>query len=418
MPASRLLALLVLVVPSLARAEDAFYLRDGDRVVFYGDSITDQRLYTTYVETYVLTRFPTMHVSFVHSGWGGDRVTGGGGGSIDLRLKRDVLAYKPTVMTIMLGMNDARYQPFNEGIFQTYARGMERIVNQVKSALPDLRITLIQPSPYDDVTREPKFEGGYNAVLVRYGEFLKELAEKAHVDLADLNTSVVAATRKAYETDSSSAEKLNPDRVHPGRAGQLLMAAALLKAWHAPAVVTRVRIEQAGGDLKSEVQKTKLSGLKKSDGTLTWTQRDEALPMPIELSDPITALAVKSSDVVADLDQETLEVDGLEAAEYTLKIDGQEVGQFTSEQLAEGVNLAVLATPMARQAAEVHKLTLKHNDIHYVRWRGLEVPLQKMGSTHVTRALKELDEFEDDIVDDQRAAAEPRPHRYELRPRN
>jgi lysophospholipase L1-like esterase len=418
MPAARLLALLLLVVPSLARAEDAFYLKDGDRVVFYGDSITEQRLYTTFVETYVVTRFPTMHVSFVHSGWGGDRVTGGGGGSIDVRLKRDVLAYRPTVMTIMLGMNDGRYQNFNQRIFETYARGMERIVDKVKTALPDLRITLIQPSPYDDVTREPKFEGGYNAVLVRYGEFLKELAEKAHVHLADLNTPVVAATRKAYETDSSNAVKLNPDRVHPGRAGQLLMAAALLKAWHAPAIVTRVRIEQADGGLKSETQKTKLSALKKADGALSWTQRDEALPMPIDLSDPVTALAVKSSDVVADLDQQVLEVDGLEADEYTLKIDGQDVGQFTRDQLAEGVNLAVLATPMARQAAEVHKLTLKHNDIHEVRWRGLEVRMQKMMSTHVTRALKELDEFEDDVVDDQRAAAEPRSHRYELRPRS
>ena len=41
-----------------ARAEGPFALRDGDRVVFYGDSITDQRLYTTFVETYVVTRFP------------------------------------------------------------------------------------------------------------------------------------------------------------------------------------------------------------------------------------------------------------------------------------------------------------------------------------------------------------------------
>jgi lysophospholipase L1-like esterase len=89
-----------------AAPQTGFYLHDGDRVVFYGDSITDQRLYTTFVETYVITRFPQLKVAFVHSGVGGDRVTGGGGGPIDLRLPRDVVAYKPTVMTIMLGMND------------------------------------------------------------------------------------------------------------------------------------------------------------------------------------------------------------------------------------------------------------------------------------------------------------------------
>src|SRR6476661_8126613 len=87
-----------------ACAQTAFHLKPGDTVVFYGDSITDQRLYTTFVETYAVTRFPKMNVTFVHSGWGGDKVSGGGGGPVDLRLKRDVLAYKPTVVTVMLGM--------------------------------------------------------------------------------------------------------------------------------------------------------------------------------------------------------------------------------------------------------------------------------------------------------------------------
>ncbi len=32
---------------TLAAHAQSFALKDGDRVVFYGDSITDQRLYTT-----------------------------------------------------------------------------------------------------------------------------------------------------------------------------------------------------------------------------------------------------------------------------------------------------------------------------------------------------------------------------------
>ncbi len=35
---------------------DAFALRNGDRVVFYGDSITAQRFYTRDVEEFLLTR--------------------------------------------------------------------------------------------------------------------------------------------------------------------------------------------------------------------------------------------------------------------------------------------------------------------------------------------------------------------------
>src|SRR5436190_969459 len=119
-----------------AGQKDAFGLRDGDRVVFYGDSITDQRRYTSFVETYVVTRFPKLNVSFVHSGWGGDRVTGGGGGPVDVRLERDVEAYKPTVVTIMLGMNDGSYQPFRDPIFQKYADGYRHIVEKLKSDVP------------------------------------------------------------------------------------------------------------------------------------------------------------------------------------------------------------------------------------------------------------------------------------------
>ncbi len=235
-------------LPGLSRAEECkFYLKDGDRVVFYGDSITDQRLYTTFAETYAVTRYPKANVTFVHSGWGGDRVTGGGGGPIDVRLDRDVVAYKPTVVTIMLGMNDARYEPFRDPTFNTYAKGYRHIVDKLKGDLPGVRLTLIKPSPYDDFTRKPGFEGGYNSVLVRYGDFVHELAQKSGVDFADLNTLVTDANKKAFESDPEGAVKLNRDRVHPGPGGHLLMAYALLKAWNAPSTVSYVAIDARNG---------------------------------------------------------------------------------------------------------------------------------------------------------------------------
>src|SRR6266576_7173517 len=124
-PASLIQPLCLVAFVALHARAETFDLKDGDRVVFYGDSITDQRLYTTFTETYVVTRFPKLDVSFVHSGWGGDRVTGGGGGDIDTRLKRDVFAYKPTVMTIMLGMNDGSYVSFDDQIFSKFRTGYE-----------------------------------------------------------------------------------------------------------------------------------------------------------------------------------------------------------------------------------------------------------------------------------------------------
>lgn len=409
---------LIVFIAGQALAED-FALKDGDRVVFYGDSITDQRLYTTFAETYVVTRFPQLDVSFVHSGWGGDRVTGGGGGPIDVRLPRDVFAYRPTVMTIMLGMNDGAYRTFDQPIFDTYARGYQHIIDSVKENLPGIRITVIEPSPFDDVTQPPKFEGGYNAVLVRYSQFVKELAGRENLGVADLNSPVVAALAKAKATDAELAKKIIPDRVHPGPGGHLLMAGELLKSWHAPALVSALELDAAAKKVVA-AKRTIVSGLK-TDDKISWTQMDEALPMPVDLNDPVVALAVKSSDFISALNQQTLKVTGLHAANYGLQIDGDEVGSFTREQLADGINLATLPTPMAKQAAEVHKLTLQHNNIHFQRWRQIQVPLAENKTPKVQAATKELmaalDEEEADVVKQQRAAAQSRPHQFQLVPK-
>jgi lysophospholipase L1-like esterase len=390
-----------------------FYLKNGDTVVFYGDSITDQRLYTAFTEAYVLTRFPQLRVKFIHSGWGGDRVTGGGGGPVDVRLQRDVIAYKPTVMTIMLGMNDGRYKPFDADVLNTFTAGYENIVKTVRAALPNLRITAIQPSPYDDVTRAPLFEPGYNSVLIRYGHFLQELSKKDNLSVADLNTGVVDALRKANEADPQLAQKIIPDRVHPGAAGHLLMAEGLLKAWGAPAVVTSVEIDGEGGTAKPAIG-TQVSALESAAGHVYWTQTDAALPMPIDWTDATVNLAIKSSDFVNALDQETLRVMGLHAGSYTLAIDGATIGTFSAGQLGDGVNLATLSTPMLKQAADVMQLTVLHNNIHFSRWRTVQFPTQKYSFTKTGAAADALDALEDEIVAAQRSAAQPKPHRYEL----
>jgi lysophospholipase L1-like esterase len=400
------------LAPSALSAADAFGLHDGDRVVFYGDSITDQRRYTAFAETYVVTRFPKLDVKFIHSGWGGDRVSGGAGGPIDVRLYRDVLPYNPTVVTIMLGMNDGSYRAYDPAIFDTFATGYKHIVDVLKRQLPGVRITAIQPSAYDDVTRAPSFEGGYNRVLTRYSDFLAELASTQKLDLANLNGPVVDMLTKANVLDATAAAKLVPDRIHPAEQATLVMAQGLLKSWKAPAIVTEVEIDAAHHTAAVQTN-THVSEVKSEKG-LGWMQMDEALPMPLNRQDPLVALVLKSSDFVDALDREPLRVKGLARGNYRLDIDGDTAGTFSSEQLAAGINLADLPTPMNRQAAGVHALTLQHLNIHNTRWRQLQVPLQTNETPELLSALKSLDELDTRLVRDQRAAAQPHAHRYQL----
>src|SRR5207247_2131630 len=142
------------------------------------------------------------------------------------------------------------------------------------------------------------------------------------------------------------------------------------------------------------------------------------LPMPISTNQPIMALAVNSSDILDSLDQQLLKVTGLSSASYTLKIDGSAVGNFSKDDLAKGVNIALLSTPMQKQAAEVHKLTIEHNDIHFARWRTVEVPLAGIKNSKAARPIKDLveilDQEEADAIKQQREMAQPKAHRFEL----
>src|ERR1035437_3616727 len=120
-----LIIILLFAVPVSAQTagDSSLALRDGDRVVFYGDSITAQRLYTRFAEDLMVLRYPKQRISFFNAGVSGDTVEGGQDGDMETRLKRDVLPLHPTVVTIMLGMNDGRYTTDFESNFRTYAAG-------------------------------------------------------------------------------------------------------------------------------------------------------------------------------------------------------------------------------------------------------------------------------------------------------
>lgn len=405
-----LLAVLSLIATGVW-AQKPFYLHDGDRVVLYGDSITEQRLYTTDVEVYALTRFPKVRLSFVNAGVGGDRVNGGWAGPIDIRLQRDVIAYHPTVVTVMLGMNDAEYKPFDQPTFDRYMAGYRHIVERLSAALPKVRMTLIEPSPYDDVTRPPEFAGGYNAVLLRYAAFVKQLAEQQGFPVADMNTPLVHALEEANALNPVAAKLLIPDRIHPSEIGHWVMALALLKSWNAPSLVTNVELDAGSGAVR-DAASTTVSDVAKTSSGLTWTQLDRALPLPISLSNGTVELTDALSDLFEELDQETLRATGLAAGSYELRIDNQKIAQFSEAELSKGINLAEYDTPMQGQAFDVMLEALHRNNLH---WERLPVFTAQPALPDQQAALQFISEMEQREEETERKSAQPQVRKYELR---
>jgi lysophospholipase L1-like esterase len=365
-----LCATLLLSALSFASAQTAtpaanvdFAIHDGDRVVLYGDSITDQRLYSTFIEEYVLTRFPAWKVQWTQSGVGGDKVSGGAAGPIDLRIQRDILPYRPNVVTVMLGMNDGYYRPANAAVQKTYQDGYGSMVDTIINGAPGVKLTLIGPSPYDDIT-QPSIH--YNEVMQAYSEFDRKEADRTRQGFVDFNAPVVDVLQKVKTAHPDLASRLIPDRVHPGEGVHWVMAAAILKAWHAPSLVSSVTVD-ARAAKATDVQNASVTDVKREKKTdeLQWTEIENALPLPLPLSatDPVSDAALEAGGIVAALDQEMLTVTGLTAGSYTLTIDDQPVANFTADAMSHGVNLARMTTPMLRQSQTLAWETDHRNEL-------------------------------------------------------
>jgi len=389
----------------------AFALRDGDRVVFYGDSITQDGGYTRFVEEYVATRFPDWDVRFYNAGVGGDTVKGGWAGDVDVRLQRDVVDHRPSVVTVMLGMNDGGYKPYDPATFATYADGFGAIVERLSRDLPEVRMTLIHPSPFDDVTRPPGFAPGYDDVLRRYGCYVEALAARERQGVADFRAPLNAGLAAVHAANPDLARQILPDRVHPSAAGHLVMGAALLRAWNAPALVSRVEIDAAEAEVVS-AENAATSGLEVAEGRLRWTQHDRALPLPMNFDDAEVALAEAAGAGIEALDQQPLVVRGLAPGRYELKIDGEAVATFDDAELAAGVNLAAHGTPMRWQAYTVKWAAGDRQEIQRVRRHLLAAGADAGRVAATAAALAEEDEA---MQRERREAARPRPRAFEIR---
>jgi lysophospholipase L1-like esterase len=327
----------------------SFYLHDGDRVTFYGDSITAQRFYTRDVQDFVATRYPGLKVEFHNAGVPGDKVSGGYAGDAAARVTRDVKPWNPTVIAVMLGMNDGGYVPPDPKIFAEYQQGYETLLGLLRAAAPAARIWLLENTPYDEVTHGTEFKG-FMATTEQNAHATPALGAREHLPVVDTYSPVSQLLQRAKSADSSFASLLVTDRIHPAEPTHWIIAAALMKAWHLDPVVSSVTIASDSRSL-TDSQRTTVTGMTGDGSRIEWDQMDEALPLPFNFDNELMNFVLSVSDLFS-YDREMLRVRGLPAGKYALRIDSMEIGSFSAEQLDKSINLATMKTPMWRQARD------------------------------------------------------------------
>ncbi len=351
-------ALLLGLTGSSVQAE---LFKDGDRVVFYGDSITHKGMYLYDVYDYYLTRFPTAKIRFFNAGVSGDNA-----GAAQDRFKGDVVDRHPTQVVVMFGMNDVN--PGNYATnrtpgkiksgakaLQQYQENLAAIFDRVEKECKGAKAVFVTPTPYDDrvqlpPAKKPNAFGCRDGLGVAAG-CVRAFHQAKGGTLVDFYTPMVAYNRKRQKTDPTFT-LIGPDRVHPQEPGHLYMAWRFLMAQGADALVSDVTIN-AHELVCAKSLNASVSDLKKSDdGKISFDVLEGALPFPVDPAAKAFAAEIPLED---ELNQEILTVAGLPEGEYMLTIDGEEVARHTAKEWSDGINLAMNEkTPQYRQAQAVH----------------------------------------------------------------
>lgn len=356
---------------------------DGERIVFFGDSITHSGRWHSYLQLFWNTRYPGSGVRIMNCGIGGDTASG----SL-ARIDVDLLEMKPDRVFVMFGMNDVYILDYGtEKLAEDtlkrcrernarYAASQRKIANIL--AEKGVKTVFVTPSPYDQYSSVAKTNmvSANSSGLALLAEEVRNIAAERNLGLVELHKPL---------TEMFKARKDKPfctDRVHPNAEGHMIMAAIVLDTMCVNPYVAHVAIDAKSGKVYRPNDRRHKDGKgRKIDDTINatvtqvavrkdgiaFTYAPKAIPFPAikpyldaESTYPLTK----------KLNREIFRIENLAEGTYELFFDGTKAGEFTAEAFAAGVNVALLDTPNSKRAMAAAELA---DELHVrcCAWRSL-----------------------------------------------
>ena len=204
------------------------------RILFQGDSITDAgrdwnndaqlgRGYAHLVEASLGYSEPNQH-EFINKGISGNRI-------VDLyaRIKRDIINYKPDVMSILIGVNDVWHEIGDspngvdaDKFFKIYSM----LIEEVKEALPNIKIMILEPFVLEACSTTEHWEY-FKTETAKRAEMAKRIAEKYNLPFIPLQKGFDELAKKAPNSYWLG------DGVHPTAKGHEYIKNEWLRAYKA-----------------------------------------------------------------------------------------------------------------------------------------------------------------------------------------
>lgn len=321
--------------PLKAPAPAGHFLKPGDRLAICGDSITEQKMYSRIIETYLTVCVPELDISVRQYGWSGETAP-----QFLARMTNDCLRFNPTVETTCYGMNDHGYRIYTDSIGQKYRTNSTAIVEAFKARGG----RVIEGSP-GCVGKKPAWSHDTNATVDQLNQNLCELrnialgiAKDEKAGFADVFWPMLVESHEMQEKYGADYAVAGRDGVHPDWAGHVVMAYAFLHALGLDGDIGTFTVDLKSGKAKVS-SGHELLGFK--DGELT--VKSSRYPFCIGEGDPTKDNNIHAGTLLVPFNQELnrlmLVVKRPQAKSYKVTW-GDESKSFSAEQLTKGINLA------------------------------------------------------------------------------
>ena len=201
------------------------------KILFQGDSITDASRnrnadgarghgYATLVSAKLSFENPNEY-EFVNRGISGNRVT-----DLLARIQCDMINLKPDVMSILIGVNDVWHEiNYQNGVnTELFEVVYNLLIAELKSALPNLRIIILEPFVLKGSATEENWEA-FDKGVADKAAAAKRVAEKNGLEFIPLQGKFDEAATKA------PASYWLGDGVHPTAAGHELITREWIKVF-------------------------------------------------------------------------------------------------------------------------------------------------------------------------------------------
>lgn len=323
-----------------------FELKEGDRVVFLGNSLFENDLQYGYLEMALTTRWPDRNLTFRNLGWTGDTVFGESRNYItnpptpyELLLQQLTDA-KPTVVFVAYGGIEAQA---GEAGLPRFTEGLNKLLDKIAEL--GAKAVLLSPIPVLTVNASPN-TAERNTLLMRYATVIANTAAERGSRYIDIFSPIQKVAGQATITENG---------IHLNEKGYYFLANTVLKALNLsePSQDFTISVSRKGAATSSSARI--LAPV--SEGAVLGFELD-----PNTLPLPPSGLNATSEDL-----KQVLKITGLEKGTYALSSNGTLVAVGTAGSWAKGV--ALVQGPIMTQAMALQKTIIDKNLTFFHQYR-------------------------------------------------